>query len=150
MALRGLTTWVGLFALVANASHGLGLELGQPLTADSGATVCGAQSVLSTLAAVPPDASSNVCAYQIALDAVCEEETDGATVDSIPLLSTMLVQDLPDWPEAPMPSAASLLLSPGLKRPADSIPAFSPPPGSLPTEQRSHALRVPNAPPRIA
>jgi hypothetical protein len=145
-------TWLGLFALVANASHGAGLELGHPVTPATGATVCSAQSVLVALASPAPAEAASVCRYQVILEAVCDTEPTAQHDLSQPFHGTVLAQDLPDFSQWVVPMRDfSDRLSMAYPGPAVLPPSSAPPPpDTLPTTRLGYVLRVPNAPPHLA
>lgn len=147
-------TWLALFALLANAGSGLGLELARPDTSGTDFNVCATQAAINTLSQSENTAAAqNICALQTSLGntAIPHESTVSAASDSLllavlsaspellapPVLRSALPFDERDVESASRQDTAQLV-------------ACLPPPESLPLDHARHSLRTPNGPPVTA
>lgn len=148
-------TWLALFALIANAGSGLGLEYAQPCAVSQASTVCEAQSVIAALiepASGPSDAG-DVCQFQWALGRAASDGESLADPFFTPLFGVP-----PCAPEvrsesalSPPPIATFTLLK--KHEPAAQLRQaldFVPPPGTATPDRFRHALHGPNSPPHLA
>ena len=142
--------WVALFALIANASSGVGLELALPSADAQGATVCEAQSVIATM--LVRSSSSDVCRLQSALDFTGDAEDRASDLAPSPLFGAVFHDRSPVLDSAALAANFALWSLTDMPE-VDPTPRahldFFLPPGSLQTEQSLHALLTPNGPPAL-
>jgi len=154
MGIGKLATWLALFALLANAGSGLGLEQARPDTSLAVATICTTQATINTLMQ-PKDATTDVdvCALQTSLGstALPNESTVSAESDSLllavlcaspELLAPPMMRSTVPFDDREVESAS--------RQEATQVVACLPPPESLPLEHARHTLRTPNGPPVTA
>jgi hypothetical protein len=154
MGIGKLATWLALFALLANAGSGLGLEQARPDTSLAVATICTTQATINTLMQ-PKDATTkvDVCALQTSLGstALPHESTVSAESDSLllavlcaspELLAPPMMRSTIPFDDREVESAS--------RQEAAQVVACLPPPKSLPLEHARHTLRTPNGPPVTA
>mgnify|MGYP003655650894 CR=1 FL=1 len=152
MGMSKTAIWLALFAFVANAGSGLGLELVSPTNCAADTTVCDAQTMITALLTTsqPCENQGDVCGLQGALDQTCEDENDSVAVASIELA----VQDRnPECAESPAATAHLDFGSLGeclLQSTQDATVYPDDPPDLRPAIERRSATQSPNAPPHLA
>ncbi len=154
MGFGKIATWLALFALLANASSGLGLEHARPDTSSVVATVCTTQAAISTLMQ-PNDATTelNVCALQTSLGntTVPSDSTVSSASDSLLLAVLYASPELLTPPTLRSTYLDGALGAESETRLASAqIAACLPPPETLPLNHALHTLRTPNGPPVTA
>ncbi len=155
MGTHRTATWIALFALIANASSGFGLELARPADDAQTMTVCETQSAIATMLMPSSPASGilDICSFQLALDLASDTEDSATNLGSSPLFGAVFHDPAPV--SDAMASETSFALRSLLDRPEVTVSTrnfldFALPLGSPPTEQSLHALLTPNGPPALA
>lgn len=154
MGIGRIATWFALFALLANAGSGLGLEQARPDTSWDVATICTTQAAINTLMQ-PDDATTevDVCALQTHLGstALPHESTVRAESDSLLLAVLCASPELlaPAMMRSALPFDDREVESASCHE-ATQVVAGLAPPESLPLEHARHTLRTPNGPPVTA
>jgi hypothetical protein len=155
MGTHRTVTWFALFALIANAGSGLGLELVRPTGEAQVMTVCETQSAIATMLtpSKPASGTPDICSFQLALDFACDTEDSATNLDPSPLFGAVFHDPTPAFDT--LASAANFALRSLLDRPEVTVNTrsfldFALPLGSPPAEQSLHALLTPNGPPTLA
>ena len=152
MGMSKTAIWIALFALVANAGSGLGLELVSPANCVSRTTVCDAQTMITALldTVETPDNSGDVCELQGTLDQTCKGESASTPTASLELA----LQDRnPECTESLIvitPIDVLALTESLVQSMQDAVVPPVNPPGLRPVIVRRASTQSPNAPPHLA
>jgi hypothetical protein len=152
MGTHKTSTWLALFALIANAASGVGLEQTRPVEGMGAQTVCDAQSLITGFVeSTSTPGFDSLSGLQRTLGGVSDGEDADADLDSSPLFGALMPDRTPDSSLVALSHLSQYLTSTTaleLHGAPQGLPNVEMEPGSPPTAQFLRVLRSPNAPPR--
>ena len=149
MGTRKTATWLALFALIANAASGIGLEQTRPDDGTRAQTVCDAQSLITGFVeSTSTPGFDSLSGLQRTLGGVSDSED--AELDPSPLFGAVMADRTPEVKVVAL-ADLSLCFTSDIAFEAHGnslgLPDLEMEPGSPPTAQFLRVLHTPNAPP---